>query len=146
MQSYRYQSRTRSVASDLENKSTYVILLQVHHQNPSSDMAWRARLTLFHKLLYLLFCPGLCCHHQVCHDFVAHCLAWRWHLINFCLDSNVRFLCIPCTTVNEIIIFKFYIWNTTQLLHIYHDINTLRTRPFNLFKCPFPGFLTILTL
>jgi len=26
------------------------------------------------------------------------------------------------------------------------DVNTLRTGSFKLFKCPFPGFLTILTL
>jgi len=38
--------------------------------------------------------------------------------------------------------------STQQLLHytLFRHVNTLRTGSFKLFKRPFPGFLTILTL
>ena len=49
--------------------------------------------------------------------------------------------CAPPMRLHEVDILPFTVYKTDEV-----KFNTLRTRSFKLFKRPFPGFLTILTL
>jgi len=62
-------------------------------------------------------------------------------LYSFFLDHPMfYFHCVPF-----VVVYMIYSLNSLYVFVLKH-LNTLRTRSFKLFKRPFPGFLTILTL
>jgi hypothetical protein len=60
-------------------------------------------------------------------------------------NTEYRELCVALTVVLFSVLFLQSIAAGKCVLKQYH-LNTLRTGSFKLFKRPFPGFLTILTL
>ena len=58
--------------------------------------------------------------------------------------SSLQFILLLCFYLQ--IILRSYFKRVSKKKKTFSDLNTLRTESFKLFKRPFPGFLTILTL